>query len=85
MRKRLLLPRDAGAKVRVVAADSRYKLLEAPAPIRSASAETAKAAAAAASEAAPEEKKGSWGSLITWVVVCVAMVGFVAWKRLSSQ
>lgn len=85
VKKRLLLPRAAGAAVRVVPADSRYKLLEAPAPIRSQSPETGKAAPSAASEAAAEEKKGGWGSLVAWVVVCVAMVGFVAWKRLSSK
>jgi hypothetical protein len=81
----LLLPRNAGAKVRIVAADSRYKLLEAPAPIRSQPAEIAKAVTVAAAPEPPEEKKGGWRSLITWIIVCVALVGFVAWKRLSSK
>ena len=84
-KKGLLLPQNAGAKVRIVAADSRYKLLEAPAPIRSQPAEIAKAATVAAAIEPPEEKKGSWRSLITWIIVCVALVGFVAWKRLSSK
>ena len=84
-KKGLLLPQNAGAKVRIVAADSRYKLLEAPAPIRSQPAEIAKAATVAAAIEPPEEKKGSWRSLITWIIVCVALVGFVAWKRLSSR
>ena len=84
-KKGLLLPQNAGAKVRIVAADSRYKLLEAPAPIRSQPAEIAKAATVAAATEPPEEKKGSWRSLITWIIVCVALVGFVAWKRLSSK
>ena len=82
--QRLLLPQNAGAKLRIVAADSRYKLLEAPAPIRSQPAEIAKAATVAAAIEPPEEKKGSWRSLITWIIVCVALAGFVAWKRLSS-
>lgn len=85
VKKRLLLPREAGAAVKVVPADSRYKLIEAPAPLRSQSPETAKAATAAASEAAPEEKAGGWGPLVTWVVACLAIVGFMAWKRLSSK
>lgn len=84
-KKRLLLPQNAGAKVKLVAADSRYKLLDAPAPIRGQSVETAKAAGAVATEIPPEEKKGGWGSLVTWVVVCVAIIGFAAWKRLSSK
>jgi hypothetical protein len=84
-KKRLLLPQSAGAKVRVVTADSRYKFLDAPAPIRSQQPETAKAATAAAAEPQAEEKKGGWGSLITWIIVCVALVGFIAWKRLSSK
>ena len=84
-KKGLLLPQNAGARVRIVAADSRYRLLEAPAPIRSQPAEIAKAAAAAPATEPPEETKGGWRSLITWLVVCVALAGFVAWKRLSSQ
>ena len=84
-KKRLLLPQNTGAKVRVVAADSRYKLLDAPAPIRSQPAETAKAATATAAEPQAEEKKGGWRSLITWIIVCVALVGFIAWNRLSSK
>ena len=84
-KKGLLLPQNAGAKVRIVAADSRYKLLEAPAPIRSQPAEIAKAATVAATPEPPEEKKGGRRSLITWIIVCVALVGFVAWKRLSSK
>jgi hypothetical protein len=84
-KKGLLLPQNAGARVRIIAADSRYKLLEAPAPIRSQPAEIAKAAAATAATEPPEEKKGGWRSLITWLIVCVALAGFVAWKRLSSQ
>jgi len=84
-KKGLLLPQNAGARVRIVAADSRYRLLEASAPIRSQPAEIAKAAAAAPATEPPEETKGGWRSLITWLVVCVALAGFVAWKRLSSQ
>jgi len=84
-KKRLLLPQNAGARVRIAAADPRYKLLEAPAPIRSQPPEIAKAAATAAATEPPEEKKGGWRSLITWLIVCVALAGFVAWKRLSSQ
>jgi hypothetical protein len=84
-KKRLLLPQNTGAKVRVVAADSRYKLLDAPAPIRSRPAETAKVATATAAEPQAEEKKGGWGSLITWIIVCVGLVGFIAWNRLSSK
>jgi hypothetical protein len=85
-RKRLLLPEKAGAKVKVVPADSRYKLIEAPVSIRGQAKEIAKASAPASVIQAPaQDKKAGRGALITWIVVCIALVGFVAWKRLSSR
>ena len=84
-KKRVILPDNAGAKVKVVAADSRYKLLEAPIPIRGQLKETPKTAAPANIIPPPAENKKGWGALIIWIVVCIALVGSVAWKRMSSK
>lgn len=84
--KRMILPEKGGAKVKVVPADSRYKLIEAPVPIRSQARDIPKAAAPASVIQPPaQDKKPGRRSLITWIVVCIALVGSVAWKRLSSR
>lgn len=85
-RRRVILPEKAGAKVKVVPADSRYKLIEAPVPIRSQAKEIPKAPVPASVIQPPaENKKSGRGPLITWSIACLALVGFVAWKRLSSR
>ena len=85
-RKRAILPEKDGAKVKVVTGDSRYKLIEAPVSLRAQTKEIPKAAAHAGVIQAPtQDKKTGRGALITWIVACIALVGFVAWKRLSSR
>jgi len=85
-RKRMILPEKAGAKVKVLPADSRYKLIEAPVSIRGQAKEIPKAASPTRVIQAPgQDKKEGRGALITWSVACIALVGFVAWKRLSSR
>lgn len=84
--KRTILPEKVGARVKVVPADSRYKLIEAPVPIRSQAREIPKAAPpASVIQPSAREKQSGRRVLITWILVCVALIGFVAWKRLSSQ
>lgn len=84
--KRMILPEKAGAKVKVVPADSRYKLIEAPVPIRGQAKEIPKAASpASVIRPAVQEKHSRRRALLTWIIVCVALTGFVAWKRLSSR
>lgn len=85
-RKQIVLPDKTGAKVRIIPADSRYKLIEAPVPIRSQAKEIPKAAPPASVVQPPaHEKQSGRRALITWTVVCIALVVFVAWKRLSSK
>jgi hypothetical protein len=85
-RKQIVLPDKAGAKVRIIPADSRYKLIEAPVPIRSQAREIPKAASpASVVQPPPQEKQSGRNALVTWIIVCIALIGFVAWKRLSSR
>ncbi|ODU25279.1 MAG: hypothetical protein ABS95_00720 [Verrucomicrobia bacterium SCN 57-15] len=85
-RKQIVLPDKSGAKVRITSADSRYKLIEAPVPIRSQAKEVAKAAPPASVISPPSrEKQSGRNALLTWIIVCIALVGFIAWKRLSSR
>jgi hypothetical protein len=84
--KRIILPKKAGGKVKVVPADARYKLIEAPTPIRSQAREIPKAAPPASVVQPPaRERQSGRRALTTWILVCIALVGFVAWKRLSSR
>ena len=85
-RRQIVLPDKAGAKVRIIPADSRYKLVEAPVPIRSQAREISKAASpASVIQPSAQGKQSGRKALVTWIIVCVALVGFVAWKRLSSR
>ncbi len=85
-RKQIVLPDKSGAKVRITPADSRYKLIEAPVPIRSQAKEISKPAPPASVIQPPtHEKQSGRNALVTWIIVCVALVGFIAWKRLSSR
>lgn len=85
-RKQIVLPTKTGAKVRITPADSRYKLVEAPVPIRSQAKEISKAAPPASVIQPPsQEKPSGQNALVTWIIVCVALAGFVVWKRLSSR
>ena len=84
--KRMILPEKVGARVKVVPADSRYKLIEAPVPIRSQAKEISKPAPPASVIQPPtRERQSGRRALVTWILVCIALVGFVAWKRLSSR
>ncbi len=85
-RNRMILPEKSGARVKIVPADSRYKLIEAPVPIRNQVKETPKAAPpASVIKPSPQDKNPGRRALITWIVVCSALAGFVVWKRLSSK
>lgn len=85
-RKQIVLPDKSGAKVRITPADSRYKLIEPPVPIRSQAKEISKPAPPASVIQPPSHERHSGrNALVTWIIVCVALVGFVAWKRLSSR
>lgn len=85
-RKQVILPDKSGSKVRITPADSRYKLIEAPVPIRGQAKEISKPALPASVIQPPShEKQSGRNALVTWIIVCVALVGFVAWKRLSSR
>lgn len=85
-RKRTIIPEKGGARVKIVPADSRYKLIEPPVPIRSQAREIPKPASPASVIQPPaREKQSGRRALVTWILVCIALVGFVAWKRLSSQ
>lgn len=85
-RKQIVLPDKSGAKVRITPPDSRYKLIEAPVPIRSQAKEIPKAAPPASVIQSPShEKQSGRNALVSWIIVCVALVGFVAWKRLSPR
>lgn len=78
--KRMILPEKVGARVKVVPADSRYKLIEAPVPIRSQIKEIPRPAPPASVIQPPaREKQSGRRALVTWVLICIALVGFVAW------
>jgi len=83
--KRVILPEKAGAGVKVVPADSRYKLIEAPVPVRSPAKEIPRPAPPASVIQPPAREKSGRRALITWIFVCTALAGFVAWRRLSSR
>lgn len=84
--KRAILPEKGGARVKIVPADSRYKLIEPPVPIRSQAREIPRPAPPASVIQPPaKEKQSGRRALATWILVCTALVGFVAWKRLSSR
>lgn len=85
-RERTILPEKGGARVKIVPADSRYKLIEPPVPIRSQASEIPKPAPPASVIQPPaREKQSGRRALVTWILVCIALVGFVAWKRLSFR
>lgn len=82
---RTILPAKLGARVKVVPADARYKLIEAPVPLRGQAKEIPKAAPPASVIQPTAHEKPGRRALITWILVCLSLVGFVAWKRLSSR
>lgn len=80
--KRIIVAENTGARIKIP--DSRTVAIEAPAPIRG-KVEIPKAPPASPVFPPLPERKGDYKSVITWILVCTALAGFVIWKRLSSR